>query len=404
MCNLIFSIIKKHDFSIDYKSLYDLYTPIIGSDATNLYINLSNEYDKLLQIGIKFTDANSFLTSLNINDERFLEIRNMLEAIGLIKTYVDQNEPDNYYFELISPLSFEKFIDNQKYRHLLLNKIDQAGYEKLEYLYSNNVIPENLVNISASFEQVFNSQNQLKEIYQFNFERLYSALIADSHQTIILSTKVKQIIESFFSSYNLSTNDIQYCVHQSIVKNDNNEFTVDENLLQLNLKKFVNFSKNVNVFEQAKVNRNSQMFLEQIKEEEIEDVFNSYRNFNSEQYYSIIKKTPLTSEEIEIIQTLRTTYKIDDSLINLMIDYSLLKTRGILNKKYITKMAQTANNLNLLTLVNMYRYLITKHPAPKIKKVEKKPAEFSVGETKVIDFSDVKDSDMPKLPDWFFEK
>ena len=404
MCNLIFSIIKKHDFSIDYKSLYDLYTPIIGSDATNLYINLSNEYDKLLQIGIKFTDANSFLTSLNINDERFLEIRNMLEAIGLIKTYVDQNEPDNYYFELISPLSCEKFIDNQKYRHLLLNKIDQAGYEKLEYLYSNNVIPENLVNISASFEQVFNNQNQLKEIYQFNFERLYSALIADSHQTIILSTKVKQIIESFFSSYNLSTNDIQYCVHQSIVKNDNNEFTVDENLLQLNLKKFVNFSKNVNVFEQAKVNRNSQMFLEQIKEEEIEDVFNSYRNFNSEQYYSIIKKTPLTSEEIEIIQTLRTTYKIDDSLINLMIDYSLLKTRGILNKKYITKMAQTANNLNLLTLVNMYRYLITKHPAPKIKKVEKKPAEFSVGETKVIDFSDVKDSDMPKLPDWFFEK
>ena len=404
MCNLIFSIIKKHDFSIDYKSLYDLYNLIIGSDATNLYINLSNEYDKLLQIGIKFTDANSFLTSLNINDERFLEIRNMLEAIGLIKTYVDQNEPDNYYFELISPLSFEKFIDNQKYRHLLLNKIDQAGYEKLEYLYSNNVIPENLVNISASFEQVFNNQNQLKEIYQFNFERLYSALIADSHQTIILSTKVKQIIESFFSSYNLSTNDIQYCVHQSIVKNDNNEFTVDENLLQLNLKKFVNFSKNVNVFEQAKVNRNSQMFLEQIKEEEIEDVFNSYRNFNSEQYYSIIKKTPLTSEEIEIIQTLRTTYKIDDSLINLMIDYSLLKTRGILNKKYITKMAQTANNLNLLTLVNMYRYLITKHPAPKIKKVEKKPAEFSVGETKVIDFSDVKDSDMPKLPDWFFEK
>ena len=404
MCNLIFSIIKKHDFSIDYKSLYDLYTPIIGSDATNLYMNLSNEYDKLLQIGIKFTDANSFLTSLNINDERFLEIRNMLEAIGLIKTYVDQNEPDNYYFELISPLSFEKFIDNQKYRHLLLNKIDQAGYEKLEYLYSNNVIPENLVNISASFEQVFNNQNQLKEIYQFNFERLYSALIADSHQTIILSTKVKQIIESFFSSYNLSTNDIQYCVHQSIVKNDNNEFTVDENLLQLNLKKFVNFSKNVNVFEQAKVNRNSQMFLEQIIEEEIEDVFNSYRNFNSEQYYSIIKKTPLTSEEIEIIQTLRTTYKIDDSLINLMIDYSLLKTRGILNKKYITKMAQTANNLNLLTLVNMYRYLITKHPAPKIKKVEKKPAEFSVGETKVIDFSDVKDSDMPKLPDWFFEK
>lgn len=404
MCNLIFSIIKKHDFSIDYKSLYDLYTPIIGSDATNLYINLSNEYDKLLQIGIKFTDANSFLTSLNINDERFLEIRNMLEAIGLIKTYVDQNEPDNYYFELISPLSFEKFIDNQKYRHLLLNKIDQAGYEKLEYLYSNNVIPENLVNISASFEQVFNNQNQLKEIYQFNFERLYSALIADSHQTIILSTKVKQIIESFFSSYNLSTNDIQYCVHQSIVKNDNNEFTVDENLLQLNLKKFVNFSKNVNVFEQAKVNRNSQMFLEQIKEEEIEDVFNSYRNFNSEQYYSIIKKTPLTPEEIEIIQTLRTTYKIDDSLINLMIDYSLLKTRGILNKKYITKMAQTANNLNLLTLVNMYRYLITKHPAPKIKKVEKKPAEFSVGETKVIDFSDVKESDMPKLPDWFFEK
>ena len=29
---------------------------------------------------------------------------------------------------------------------------------------------------------------------------------------------------------------------------------------------------------------------------------------------------------------------------------------------------------------------------------------FSLGEIKVIDFSDVKDEDMPKLPDWFFEK
>ena len=52
--SVIFTIVKKYDFVLNNKSLYDLYFPIIGNDATNLYINIYNFSEKALATGIKF--------------------------------------------------------------------------------------------------------------------------------------------------------------------------------------------------------------------------------------------------------------------------------------------------------------------------------------------------------------
>ena len=87
--NIIFSTVKKYDFTINYKSLYDLYAPIIGDQTIALYIILNNEADKHLQAGTTFSTIESLYKQLNLTYDSFLQLRTKLEAFQLLRTYVD---------------------------------------------------------------------------------------------------------------------------------------------------------------------------------------------------------------------------------------------------------------------------------------------------------------------------
>ena len=353
--NVIFTIVKKYDFVLNNKSLYDLYFPIIGNDATNLYINLYNFSEKALSSGIRVQDLSSLINASHMTLESFHETRSMLEAFGLISTYLDASE-DKYYFELHEPLTFTKFVDNQKYRHLLIKNIGQVSYEGLEYVYNNNHFPKHVINVSSLFDQVIKDE-QVKSIYKFNFEQLFNNIIKNTHQTVKINDDVKKLIEFYFSTYNMNINEIESCVYKSVIKTSDGVFVVDHDLLTANLLEYRKQMNNINIFNQVKINRNSKLFFDRLSSEETKQIFDSYCGLNSEQYLNAIKKTPLTSEEKATITELRAKYKLDDKVINLMIDFSLLKTHGKLNRKYMCKMAQTINNLNLFDLSNLAAYL-----------------------------------------------
>ena len=69
--NIIFSTVKKYDFTINYKSLYDLYAPIIGDQTIALYIILNNEADKHLQAGTTFSTIESLYKQLNLTYDSY---------------------------------------------------------------------------------------------------------------------------------------------------------------------------------------------------------------------------------------------------------------------------------------------------------------------------------------------
>lgn len=85
------------------------------------------------------------------------------------------------------------------------------------------------------------------------------------------------------------------------------------------------------------MNRNAKMFYGNLSDEELLWIFNSYQSLNSEHYYFAIKKTSLTDEEFKIINACQNVYHLNDTLINLMIDFSLNKTNGNLNSTFCIK-------------------------------------------------------------------
>jgi replication initiation and membrane attachment protein len=354
--NTRFFAIRKYAFNLNHNFLYDLYAPIIGSDAINLYISLTQETDKQIQTMGIAGDINNFFKQINSSLAEFAINRSKLEAVSLLKTYIQTNSTSDqttYTFVINEPLNFADFISNQKLRHLLIQSIGQINYERLEFIYSANRIPSDATNVSATFESIFNDDN-IAKISTVNFQELYTQIAKGTSMPIMISNNAKSIIESYLKIYDLSLKEIQHAIYNCIVLNDDNQYHVDTDLLQLFLNKMVKSMDNVNLLKNIQVNRNNKMFIDHLQVEELQQTFNDYVCLNSEQYLRAIIKTPLSKEDIDIISTLREKYQLTDNIINLLMDYTMFKSNGNLNKKYIFKVAHTINALNLKTLKQIY--------------------------------------------------
>jgi replication initiation and membrane attachment protein len=348
--------VKKYASTINFKLLYDLYAPILQNNAINTYINLVHEAEKQNETMNLATDINEYFKLTGISLIEFTKARQKLEAMNLITSYLhvnDKNGISTYTFILNEPLNFNDFIANQKYRHLLIRGIGQANYEKLEYHYLANRVPDGAINVSTSFENVFND-SEITEVTSVNFQTLHAKLATCTSLPIVIDSDSKNTIESYFKNYDLSFNEIEKCVTSSITLTDDNQYQIDNDLLKINFNKLVNSVNNINVLKNIQLNRNVKIFMQYTQREQLNDIFNDYNSLNAEQYLRAIVKTNLTVEQTDVIDTLRNKYLLPDYIINLLMDYTLFKTNGNLNSKYINKVAQTVNALNLKTLSQVY--------------------------------------------------
>lgn len=356
MRDVRFKIIQKYAFVVDNALLLDLYSPIIGKNATLIYDSLINEIKKQSLANGFATNLLDFLKHLNISDLEFIEARKYLEAMNLLNTYCETNDLDNvttYNFVINEPLCFHDFISNQKYRHLLIRAIGQVNYEKLEFFYGSARVSNKSANVTATFESVFNDKD-INSVTSINFEELYKKLSSFTSTPIIIGDEAKSIIESYFKSYDLSLNEIQRIITDSTIYTDDKLYSVDSQLLKVKFDDFINGVKNINALKNIKLNRNAQMFVKHLSNIELINVYNDYLNINSEQYLRAIFKCALNDEQIALIKSLKNDYCLPDGIINLVIDFTLFKLNGKLNEKYVRKIAQTINALNYQTIQQVY--------------------------------------------------
>jgi replication initiation and membrane attachment protein DnaB len=142
--NTKFQVIQKYAFNSLSSLLNDLYLPIVGYEAIHVYQALLCESSKQIAILGLPSDINEYLKIVNMDLISFFKVRQLLEAVGLLTTYLQNDSTTKmgtYYFQIHEPLNFNDFIANQKYRHLLIRSIGQVNYERLEHLYTAKHIP-----------------------------------------------------------------------------------------------------------------------------------------------------------------------------------------------------------------------------------------------------------------------
>ena len=106
----------------DRKNLVSFYEPIIGATAVSLYLTFWRDLDRYTFVSADYTHHH-LMTLLKTNLETIKLSRKALEAMGLIRTYFLAGEPNNYVYELYSPMSPKEFFANPIFNVVLYNNI-----------------------------------------------------------------------------------------------------------------------------------------------------------------------------------------------------------------------------------------------------------------------------------------
>lgn len=351
--NFNYKYLRKADFTCNFVSFSKLYAPLLSSDAYKLYLYMCSEisiYDVVKSYKNKVSEI---CLVLGFNEKVFHEARENIEALGLLKTFT--NKEDIIYFEIIEPLCFKSFSENMSLKNLLIDKVGKNYFHKIAGQLDQEELTKDFDNISSSLESFFSNKN-VSLSKQFNFEKLYKNLSSITSINVTISKVAIETIDYYYKKNNLSFQEIERIVIDSIVK-ENNSFIVSNSLLESEFKKLCGH-KDLDIFHKiVPLNRNKNIFIEKSSVSTLQRVFHDYKNLSPEQYLSSIYNTEISDEEKKIIDEIRNEFLFPDYVINIMIDFSLPITHSELNLKYLKKMGKTFKVNNVSSLEEIYEFL-----------------------------------------------
>ncbi len=373
--NFFFTVKKVNEFKLNINALYDLYLPVVGQTATSFYVILSNYVENNKDQNLTF-NSDAICKQLNVSNEQLSVAKDRLEAIGLLSTFLStNNKKDNILIFVLKPaLAYQDFIANPKLKTLLINQVGPTNFEYLEYKNAPESQLQDAIEITRTFDQVFNG-NELKNVHILDFEKLYQNIQKTTSLPLVIDENCKNIIQDVYAKYQISLKDIEFVIYDSI--NDMDGFNkVNANLLIQNFNRLVN--KQVTAPVQT-LNRDFRLFTTGLDKEMEDKIYLDYKMCNAELYLSIIFKKPLSSEEKQLVHILRNKFHLNDEIINVLVDFSLNKTNGKLNKKYLTKAAHTVNGLGLINAKQVVNHLKNANKEVKQSVEDKIDQYFSKG-------------------------
>ena len=141
----------------DRKVLSELYQPMIGYSALGLFMTLWSKYER--KAAIDFVQHTILFDTMQINLKDFLEAKNKLEAVGLLRTFLNkENDIKKYVYVLYSPKSPKDFFDDVLFSGTLTKMIGEKQATAIARTFEskNRKEPDDFKEISASFVEVFN--------------------------------------------------------------------------------------------------------------------------------------------------------------------------------------------------------------------------------------------------------
>jgi replication initiation and membrane attachment protein len=154
-----FRLITYQNIDLDERNVITLlYQPLIGCKAFSLYNVLWSLIDRSRMKSPEYLHTKLF-DLLDLNPESFIETRKILEAIGLLVVY--QNE-EMFLYELKAPVSAEEFIKDGMLGAYLYKKIGKVEFDDVVSLFRiSNVEKDGFKNVTANFDDVFESIHEV---------------------------------------------------------------------------------------------------------------------------------------------------------------------------------------------------------------------------------------------------
>lgn len=355
----------------DLLSLSLIYNHLLSINAFNFYL-LSVGFSKnYFQI-----DSVEIAELLNITVDELGSLRIELEKVNLINTLSCQI---NYVINVNKPLSISQFFKHPILSRYFIYNIHKP-FDMKKYVNADIDLSD-FIDISAKLEvadldnyheddEIRLKDHQVSTKLQFNWNIVSNAIMPQHLKTDILMLEIEKIIMNF----NVSNQQILLCIGDS-VSFDRNSFDLkifEKKIRDMSYKNNINSTFN-------------------------EDVVNSYQFLLNKQ-----NGIPLSNSDIKLIDRLKSQYKLNDEVINIVLEYCLDKYDNKLANNVVEKIVTSLIRANCLTKDLALDYLHKNDKSkPKNKVVKKRliKPEYKINNDEVIEENKI-DEMYKKMKGW----
>jgi replication initiation and membrane attachment protein len=353
----------------DRKVLTFLYQPLIGSACLSLYMTLWAELEEN-RLWSEPSTHHLLMNLLDINLKDIYEARLKLEGIGLLKTFVKNVDGErSFIYELRPPLTPEQFFLDGMLNIYLYRKIGKNHFSRLKRFFSIQQPPKDdeYADVTRGFQEVFASavpgsfqymqdvSNEMEpsekqkfvgryeqkpiqiETDTFDFELLTAGLNEALVPKKALTPKVKDVISNLAFLYNIDAIQMKNLVMGAV--NEDNEIDMEE--LRKGARDWYQFEYNdqfPNMVERTQPLKFRVQLDEPKTKEEV-----LIRSLETTSPLKVFKDSSGGIEpskaDIEIIEEVMFKQKLLPGVINVLIQFVLLKTDMKFTKGYVEKIA-----------------------------------------------------------------
>lgn len=386
--------------NVDKDILVELYQPLIGSQAAILYLTLLEA--KRNEVESHYYQIDKLMRSMQMTSNDLLSARRLLEAVGLLRTYESvQGDIRTYIYVLYAPKSPKSFFDDVLFKGLLIQYVGEKEAKALANKYKLDLtIEEDYKEVSASFVDVFRpnyddpafkknlgdgiiGREHGRAKIEFNYD-LFFGFIKDNSSIDITSFKKRDMkeIERLATLFGLDEKQMAFIVIDEYRPNDENK--IDFRSLKNRCEDEIRFTGSYET-SKSKVSGDSVLAKKiEMMDEVAPAKFLSY----------LQKNTKPARSDINTIDSLSKNYGFNNGIINVIIDYVLVKNDNILSRNYCESIASTLARNDIHTAVDAMNYLngiSLKKNKGKTKKEEKKDNKPEVKEAPKADLTDIYD-------------
>ncbi|MFC3883194.1 replication initiation and membrane attachment family protein [Bacillus songklensis] len=366
-------IVRSNGILQDYdrKVLTMLYQPLVGSVCFSLYMTLWSELEQDRLWG-KESTHHYLMAMMQMNLRTIYEERLKLEGIGLLKTYVKQEEDSRLFvYELMPPLTPEQFFNDGVLNIYLYNRLGKSIFQKVKHYFSDRSLEEGgFQSVTRSFNDVFRSLHTSEMISNigeeaqkdlradpsfqymststkghiniidetFDFELFYAGLSESLVPKKAITTKVKNAIEKLAFLYGIDALQMKNIVLSSLDENDQ----IDIELLRKSARDFYQFEHGNELPHLVEQIQSAALrtMNEKVPQTQEEQLIRQLETISPKQLLiELSGGAEPAQSDLQIIEDVLFHQKLTPGVVNVLIYYVMLKADMKLSKAYVEKIA-----------------------------------------------------------------
>lgn len=401
----------------DRKIITMLYQPLMGAECLALYQTLFTEVEE----NRLWSEAHSHVQLLNMLDislKALFEARLKLEGLGLLKSYVKtENDQRFYVYEILPPLSPEKFFSDGLLNIYLYSKIGNAQFQRLRRFFADEAFETDTYSeITRSFQDVFEPfkggasaaepvSNQVlvdkvaaKEIEfddaSFDFHLFLSLLSPGMITREKITKEVRQTILKLHGIYQVSEKDMPSYLYRSL--DSNGEIDI------VYLRKIVREGYTIENGAPPKLQMKHKTSIKE--EPEVKETLNDeealqvyLESITPFQLLVDISDGAVPAEtDLRVVEEVMNQQNLPVPVMNVLIEYVLLRLDRKLSKNYMMTIAAHWKRKNVKTAKEAMDLAWQEHE--KYKRLQEEPA---TPKNTNYNRNYQKSTRKEILPDWF---